>query len=127
MCNTNEKPMLKKRNYTNFEQLAKDFDYENKNLLNKREIKKAEKNELILNNESEEESFKKPEAIKISFTPMKKQISKGHAQTNIKKENGAHHNVFTTPGNSSNKQLKNQRQFKFQNSLAQKINFSEIK
>ena len=107
--------------------MAKDFDNDNKHLLNKREIKKAEKNELILNNESEEESFKKPEAIKISFTPMKKQMSKGHAQTNIKKENGALHNVFTSPGNSSNKQVKNQRQFKFQDSLAQKINFSEIK
>ena len=110
---------MKKRNFTtNFDQNHDDFDSKTPKSNNKRENKKTQKeNEINLQDEENEESFKKPDAIKLSFTPMKKSISRP-AQTNIKKENGAQHNVFTTPGNSSQKMIKNSRQFNLQNSLA---------
>lgn len=91
----------------NFDQ--NDEDSQTPKSHNKRESKKIQKeNEMILQDGCKEESFKKPDAIKLSFTPMKKSMSRP-AQTNIKKENGVQHNVFTTPGNSSQKMIKNSR------------------
>lgn len=72
----------------NFDQ-NEDSDSKTPKSQNKRETKKILKeNEILLQDGDDGESFKKPDAIKISFTPMKKSLSRP-AQTNIKKENGA--------------------------------------